>query len=133
MGILAGLLPGFIKEGLGFWKETRKAKHDMKMAGIQNRTRLLMSEQEANHEWEMKALETSSKSLKWYSLMLFSSPIIITVVNPEYGSEIWMNLGQVPDGFLQIFYAMTGAIWGIASLKDHGISFKTLFNKKKDA
>ena len=119
-----------LKEGLSFWKDERKAKHDMRMAGLQNRQRLLLDEQTHNHEWEMKALETSSKGLKHLSFFLFAGPILITVINPSYGAEIWTNLALVPDGFMQIYYAITGAIWGIAALKDHGISFKTLFNNK---
>lgn len=128
---MIGAVLEIIKSGIGYFSETRKAKHDMKMAGIANRTRLLLSEQEINHEWEMKALETSSKGLKHLSFMLFAGPIIVTVVNPSYGGEIWRNLEQVPDGFMQIYYAITGAIWGIASLKDHGVSLKALVGKTK--
>lgn len=125
------LILGVLKEGFGYWKDTRKAKHDMKMAGIQNRQRLLLDEQSNNHEWEMKALETSSKTLKHLSFLLFAGPILITVVNPVYGGEVWTNLELVPEGFMQIYYAITGAIWGIAALKDHGISFRSILKDKK--
>lgn len=130
MGLLT-IIPSLIKEGFGFWKDTKKAKHDMKMAGIQNRTRLLLSEQDANHEWEMKALETSSKSLKHMSFFLFAGPVLITVIDPVYGAQIWTNLSLVPAGFMQIYYAITGSIWGVAALKDHGVAFKTLLGKNK--
>lgn len=121
---------GVVKEGFGFWKDVKKAKHTMKMAGIENRTRLLLSEQENNHEWEMKALETSSKGLKNMSFLLFAGPIIITVLHPTYGGEIWKNLELVPAGFMQIYYGITGAIWGLASLKDHGVNLTQIIGKK---
>jgi hypothetical protein len=124
------ILLNIVKEGFSFWKDKRKAVHDMKMAGIQNRQRLLLDEGSYNHEWEMKALETSSKGLKHMSFLLFAGPILVTVVHPSYGGEIWTNLKLVPEGFMQIYYAITGAIWGIAALKDHGVSFKTLIGSK---
>ncbi len=127
---LLTLVPGLIKEGFGFWRDKKKAKHEMQMAGITNRTRLLLSEQEANHEWEMKALETSSSSLKHMSFLLFAGPVLITVLSPEYGATIWTNLQLVPEGFMRIYYAITGAIWGVAALKDHGVALKTLLGKK---
>jgi len=123
-------IPNLIKETFTFWKQKNKATHDMKMAGIENRTRLLLSEQEANHEWEMKSLETSSKGLKRLSFYLFAGPILITVISPERGGQIWENLSHVPEGFLIIYYAITGAIWGISSLKDHGVALKTLVGSK---
>lgn len=132
MGLpIVGPLLNVVKEGFGFWRDTKKAKHTMKMAGIENRTRLLLSEQEANHEWEMKALETSSATLKHMSFLLFAGPILITVINPTYGATIWTNLGHVPEGFMQIYYAITGSIWGVAALKDHGVSLKNLLGNRK--
>lgn len=129
MGILA-FLPAIVKEAFSFWKDKKKAKHIMQMAGIENRTRLLLSEQEANHEWEMKALETSSKPLKHMSFALFAGPVLITIISPTYGGQIWTNLELVPDGFMQIYYAITGAIWGIAALKDHGVGLTSILGKK---
>jgi hypothetical protein len=126
-----GPILNVVTEGMSFWRDTKRAKHSMKMAGIENRTRLLLSEQEANHEWEMKALETSSKTLKHLSFFFFAGPILITVVNPTYGSTIWVNLQAVPEGFMQIYYAITGSIWGVAALKDHGVSLKGLLGNKK--
>lgn len=129
MGLLT-FLPDIIKEAFGYWKDKKKAKHTMQMAGIENRTRLLLSEQEANHEWEMKALETSPSGLKHMSFLLFAGPVVITVINPTYGAEIWQNLAHVPEGFMHIYYAITGAIWGVAALKDHGVALKTLLGNK---
>lgn len=127
---MIGTVISLVKEGFGYYKDTRKAKHEMKMAGIKNRQRLLEDEQTNNHEWEMKALETSSRGLKWMSFILFSAPIVITVVSPVQGGEIWKNLQLVPEGFLQIYYGITGAVWGLASLKDHGVAFRTILTGK---
>ena len=112
-------------------KEVDKAKHEMKLAGINNRTRLLMSELEANHEWEMKALETSPKGLKYFSFSMFSAPIIATIVAPSYGATLWTNLDLVPQWFTSTWVTINGAVWGLASLKDSGVSLKGMFNRSK--
>ena len=57
---------GIAKDGIGFFRDKQKAKFQLKMAGLQNRARLLLDTESNNHEWEMKALETSGKGLKWF-------------------------------------------------------------------
>lgn len=123
---MIGAVLQIAKEGFSFWRETKREKHNVKMAGLKNRQRLLQDEQTNNHEWEMKSLETSSRFLKWFSFMLFAGPIVVTVFNPDRGGEIWQNLQIVPPDFMKIYYGITGSIWGLASLKDAGVSFKSL-------
>lgn len=127
--ILPALL-SVVSDGFSNWKERKKAIQEMKLAGIQNRTRLLLDKNQINHEWEMKALESSSASLKHMSFFLFAGPVLITVVHPTYGAQIWSNLALVPEGFMTIYYAITGAIWGVSALKDHGVALKTLLGTK---
>ena len=122
---------GLLKEGVSLWRESRQAKHDMKMAGIKNRQRLLESEQDYNHEWEMKSLEVSGRGLKWFSFSMFSLPIIITVMSPEHGGAIFKNLELVPEWFIKTWVVINGGVWGIASLRDSGVSFKNLFAHHK--
>ena len=127
---------GIAKDGIGFFRDKQKAKFQLKMAGLQNRARLLLDTESNNHEWEMKALETSGKGLKWFSFSMFSLPIIITVVDPNYGKEIFANLALVPEWFMQTWVTINGAVWGVAALKDSGITFssigKVVSSLKKD-
>ena len=128
---IIGEVLGAVSKPLIQHLENRKAlglaKQEMKLAGINNRTRLLMSEQESNHEWEMKALESSPKGLKYFSFSMFSAPIVATIVAPTYGAELWTNLNLVPDWFKGTWITINGAVWGLASLKDTGVSFKGMF------
>lgn len=131
---LVGQILGAAAKPVTQYLENKKAlglaKHEMKLAGINNRTRLLMSELEANHEWEMKALETSPKGLKYFSFTMFSAPIVATILAPTYGAELWTNLALVPDWFKGTWVTINGAVWGLASLKDSGVSLKTVFGGK---
>ena len=113
------------KQWLSNKAEKTKAKHTLQIAEINNRARLMESTRECNHDWEMTALRASSRYLKWASFSLFALPIIFTVAAPFLGGnaavgEMWANFERVPDGWMRIYYAITGGIWGIASLKDMG-------------
>jgi len=105
-------------------REKSKAKADLKMAVLNNKTRLASEKETNNSAWEMKALETSGHTLKFLSFTLFALPIIFTVVGPffEDGNvavrQMWENFRLVPDAWMTIYYYITGGIWGIASLKD---------------
>lgn len=99
------------------------------MAGINNRIRLLESEDKVNTEWEMRSLEKSSSLLKYGSFFLFSLPLLVSVTSPHLGGELWYNLSLVPDWFKNIWVGMMGTIWGLATLKDHGITIKSIIGK----
>lgn len=121
MNFLAPILT-VIKELFGYWRESRQEEHQTKLAAMRHRQNLLMDKQANNHEWEIKSLENTGRFLKWFSFFIFSAPILITVLSPEHGGRIWSNLEHVPKDFMQIYFGITGAIWGIAHLKDAGIT-----------
>lgn len=105
----------------GSWLKNRaaksKAKADLELAIIQNKTRLALSENEANHEWEMAQLQDKDKWLRWFSYSMFTAPILVMVVAPEYGKRIFENLEYVPSWLIEIWIALNGAVWGLSSLK----------------
>lgn len=117
---LTGLF-SFISAPFAKWVENRgkikKAELDRDLAIINNQARLASDEASYNHEWEMASLKNQDTSLRWFSFMLFSLPIIITVIAPEYGAVIWVNLDLVPKWLVTVFVSMIGGIWGIAELK----------------
>ena len=53
--------------------EKSKAKADLELAIIQNKTRLALSENEANHEWEMAQLQDKDKWLRYQLLNVYGS------------------------------------------------------------
>jgi hypothetical protein len=112
----------FITKPLTQWLKNRgeiaKAKHKRNLAVINNQARLASDEQSFNHEWEMASLQDKDKALRYISFLLFSLPIIITVLLPEYGKTIFANLENVPDWWVKTFIAINGGIWGIVELKN---------------
>ena len=123
IGILASTVGGIAKEWLANKSERSRAKGKMKLAEINNRARLLGDAASNNHSWEMASLRSSGLALKWASFSLFALPILFTVVAPFFGgnaavAEMWDNFERVPSGWMRIYYAITGGIWGIAALKD---------------
>ena len=127
------------KQWLSNKAEKTKAEHGLKMAEIQNKARLMASTTEYNHDWEMKALTASGRSLKWASFMLFALPILFTVVAPFGGdggneavTQMWANFERVPEAWMRIYYAITGGIWGITALKDVGATPGALLNGIKE-
>lgn len=105
----------------GSWLKNRaaksKAKADLELAVIQNKTRLALSENEANHEWEMSQLQDKDKWMRWFSYSMFTAPILVMVVAPDYGKRIFENLEYVPSWLIEIWIALNGAVWGLSSLK----------------
>ena len=97
--------------------EKSKAKADLELAIIQNKTRLALSENEANHEWEMAQLQDKDTWLRYFSYSMFTAPIVVMVVAPEHGKVIFENLEYVPSWLVEIWIALNGAIWGLSSLK----------------
>lgn len=120
---------GFGGDALAKWQENKaketQAKSDLKVAYLENKTRLLLSKDEANHAWEMAALANSNVSLKWGSFILFAGPIGLTFLMPMFSAtstvkECWEAMSMVPEYWRYGFTAMTGSIWGVACLKDMG-------------
>ena len=97
--------------------EVKAAKHERKLAVINNQARLATDEQSNNHEWEMANLQDKDNALRWCSFWLFALPIVITVISPEWGAKIFTNLKIVPEWFVQTLIAMIGGIWGMTELK----------------
>ena len=118
---MIGELLRFISEPITTWLknrgEVKKAKHTRNLAVINNQARLASDKESHNHEWEMASLENQDTSLRWFSFWLFALPILITVISPEYGAVIWVNLVLVPQWFVTVFISMIGGIWGIVELK----------------
>ena len=98
--------------------EKAAAKHKLDLAVIENKARLAQSKHDANSDWEMAQLQDKDKFLRWFSYTLFTAPIVITVLAPEYGRRIFENLEYVPEWMVQVFIAMNGAVWGLSSLKN---------------
>lgn len=112
----------FLLNPLDTWMKNRAAKaaaeHNRDMALINNQARLAQSEKDYNHNWEMASLQDKDKGLRFFSYCMFTAPILITVVSPTHGAQIFANLENVPPWLVQTWVAINGGVWGIASLKN---------------
>lgn len=117
INLITGLF-GIGQQWLENRKEKTQAKHKRELAVINNQARLAQSEKEHNHAWELASLQDKDKLLRFISYFMFTSPIMITVVSPQHGAEIFTNLDSVPPWLVQSWVAINGAVWGIASLKN---------------
>ncbi|MBG9993334.1 hypothetical protein [Pseudoalteromonas sp. NZS37] len=118
------------------WLKNRAAKasaeHNRDMAVINNQARLAQSEKDYNHNWEMASLQDKDKGLRFFSYCMFTAPILITVVSPEHGAQIFKNLEGVPPWLVQTWIAINGGVWGIASLKNIVPQFIGQFRRVKN-
>lgn len=117
------LIGSLISDGINYFREKRQAKHELKMSVIRNKQRLAEDEQTNNHDWEMATLENRDRFLRILSFCMFGLPLVITVVSPDTGSQIFNNLEQAPDWYVQTFIAINGGVWGIVELKNAAPQF----------
>lgn len=99
-------------------KDIALAKHERDMAILQSQARIAQDKLAFDHAWEMASLQDKDKGLRYLSFIMFTSPILVAVVSPLHGVELFDRLELVPDWILQIWFYMIAGIWGIASLKD---------------
>lgn len=108
-----------ITQWLSNSKELKMAKHSRDLAIINNQARLAADKETNNAAWEMASLKETGRLLRVLCFLIFTTPIIVTVVSPETGAEIWVNLDLVPEWFMQLFFYMFAGIWGVAELKEN--------------
>lgn len=99
-------------------KDIKMAEHQRDMALLTSQAKLAEDKQSFNHAWEMASLKDKDKGLRYLSFFMFTSPILIAVISPAHGTELFSRLELVPEWILQIWFYMIAGIWGIASLKD---------------
>jgi len=113
-------------------KEVKQAKHKIKIAGMENRARLLRDKQSNNHDWEMKVLEGKDSLLQRFSFLMFSLPFIVAMFDHEKVKDYFdVGLSSMPDWYIQIFVSIIGGVWGFAALKDSIPNIVTALKRKK--
>ena len=95
-----------------------EGRKTIQQAKVANEARLLQDTQSNNAKWEMASLTQSGKMLKVMSFAMFSFPMVWAVFDPTQVGVYFENLKAVPIWWVQSWVAITGSIWGIATLKD---------------
>jgi len=129
------LIGEVIKQGVDFFSDKQKAKHAVEIAVLDNAKRLAASKTSHNQEWEVHQLRNGDKWLRRISFTLFALPLLITVIKPAAGAQIFINLESAPDWYVQTFISINGAVWAIVELKHAAPQFvsgiKSVFGKAK--
>jgi hypothetical protein len=97
----------------------KEADMEIQLAEKQNRARLLQSESDNNHEWEMANLTDKDKWLRRISFTMFSAPFIWALFDPS-GVKAYFEvaLDAMPEWYIQLYAGMVGGVWGFAALKN---------------
>ena len=114
LGAVAGLLTTIVEGVTGHVKQ----KQELKRTVMENRMRLAKSDQEFNHEWEMKQLENAG----WKDDVLFFAWIgffIWSGVDPERAAEVVQAWENLPDWFLQVTFWIVAAVLGVKKMGDY--------------
>lgn len=102
--------------GVSGWFER---KQELKKAEHENRVRMLKSEQDHNHEWEMKQLSGAG----WKDDVLFYCIIglwVWSAIDPDSASrtfKVWENI--MPDYIREITSWVVGGVLGVKKLGDY--------------
>lgn len=62
---------------------------------------------------EQNKLLATSQTFKMIVFFMLSAPIIVTIVAPAYGKEIFDSISIVPVAYMQMYFAIIGIIWGL--------------------
>lgn len=99
--------------------EVQKSKIETQKAAEANKARLLSDEQSNNHAWEMAELTGADKTIRRASFICFSAPFVVAIFAPESVKHYFdVAIASIPAWYKATYMSITGAIWGISSLKN---------------
>ncbi|OED34079.1 hypothetical protein AB832_08230 [Flavobacteriaceae bacterium (ex Bugula neritina AB1)] len=93
---------------------------DIKKAKNENTARLLRDKESNNTAWEMASITHTPTGLRYISFAIIYLPIIVTIISPEYGAMIWVNMELVPEYWVTGSLMVLGSIWGFSEVKNMG-------------
>ncbi|MDC0336114.1 hypothetical protein OAN24_04390 [Pseudodesulfovibrio sp.] len=114
IGAVAGLVTTIVNGVTGHMQQ----KQELKRTVMENRMRLAKSDQEFNHEWEMKQLENAG----WKDDVLFFAWIgffIWSGIDPDRAGEVIQAWENLPDWFLQVTFWIVAAVLGVKKIGDY--------------
>lgn len=85
---MISLIVDGVKTVFGWIAQKSKAKHEKEMAALELEKRLLLSQHEANSQWEIAQLKDKDKLLRWGAFLLFASPLLASLISPEWGHRV---------------------------------------------
>lgn len=105
-----------ITTAFGYFKEKTKAKHELEMASIKAKTEVVLSRERANSEWELAQLRDKDKFLRWAAFMLFASPLLAALINPEWGKYVQSAWHSLQDWQANALSGICLSVFGLKSI-----------------
>lgn len=105
-----------IKTIFGWVGDKQKAKHERDMAALELEKRLLLSQHEANSNWEIEQLKDKDKVLRWAAFLLFASPLLATIVSPELGQKVQLGWHALHPWQANVLSGMCLAVFGMRKI-----------------
>lgn len=127
-------ITGIGKQWLTNRGEERQAKHDLRLATLENKAKLMRSKQVYNQTWEIAALKETPKILRIASFCMFAGPIVMNMFFPYFDLDstlMWVGLKACPTWWVKCFCVMNGTVWGCMELREMG-GFRGLLGGKAE-
>jgi len=113
---MISLIVDGVKTVFGWLGEKSKAKHERSMAALELEKRLLLSQQESNSKWEIAQLNDKDKLLRWAAFILFASPLLASLISPEWGHKVQEAWHMLKDWQSNVLSGMCLAVFGMRSI-----------------
>lgn len=93
-------------------------KVELKGAIIDNKMRLAKSEQDYNHDWEMKQLDNSGykDDVLFYAII---GMFVYSGIDPEGAAIVFENWNLIPEWYLQITMWLVASVIGVKKIGDY--------------
>lgn len=120
---ILGALFGPLVNGLSSWfqgqQQLQAAKLQTALAVEQNKARLAIDTLKCNTSWEMAELAQVDKWMRRISFLMFTAPFVVALFSPTGVKNYFeVAIQAIPHWYCVTYMAITGAIWGISSLKN---------------
>ena len=115
--IISGIigLAGTIINGI---KEHVESKQKLKRAKVEARIKRIQTQQNFDHEWEMKQLDQAG----WKDDILFYAFIIMFIYAgfyPDKAKDFFENLRVLPDWFVKTWMWIVASVVGVKKIGDY--------------
>lgn len=115
--ILASLLsglPGMIGEYFKKKGEIEQASIDLQRQIVEAQSQLAMELAKADLQMRTAALQATGSKFKYFTFVMWFGPFVLGIVSPELSKQIFQNLAEMPDWYVQSCMTIMFTIWGIS-------------------
>ncbi len=90
-----------------------QAQADLAMQIEKDKLALSAQMAQAAVDSEKNKLMATSQTFKNFVFFLLSAPIIITMISPTHGKDIFDAMNIIPAFYMKMYFAIIGLIWGL--------------------